>query len=594
MLLTLVWLSWWFLLPAVLLLLTWFVLRKGARLVEYWPMVAFTAALVVAGFTWAGQLTFARVYEAFHSAVDVDMVVKPVPRPSIGGYDFLSRGARNLEGLDQLFRTSGFRYDEGLLGERRLGFGTTRWSAFDLASTRPSPSDAVKGWLNQRRLAALGTVADLRKRWEGCHVMREGGHEESEEIDRRQKTKMEVALSILEDVRAMRPLVSGTDALELDALENEIMPVLGRLEAASTQKLRAARKDVLDRPVLERIDALRSLIPAVSSIAWRTDPPRPLADEIVAAMKADLASLEKDRLAALEAHVAEVAAIHDLERRAEHAGDLAEELTAEAAVWGDGAGRARVAVLAKEAAAKEKEAHHKLQMESWRFLELSLSGSLGFWVSVGMLAGFSLLRTRGRLVEGADGKVRCFWGAGTNHDYHDDEHGVMPASDHELFRRLSLEILAPDGSKARRGEHAAAFHDFDPARVAAMPDPAVATPGAREACDRRPGQKGAKPLSCAVAGTSLVIENARRLVAWYARVAAEKNLPRVPDASGSTLLDDLRARGHSGDPEALVAHFTAFFCLRKTTPAATFLQSVGLLPGAHFAGCHRAPTAGAP
>jgi hypothetical protein len=589
MLLTLVWLSWWFLLPAVLLLLTWFLLRKGARLVEYWPMVAFTAALVVAGLTWAGQLTFARVYEAFHSAVDVDMVVTPKPRPSIGVYDFLPRSSLDLDELSSLFRSSGFRYDEGLLGSRHRGLGSRRWSPLDLTATGPSASETVRIWLNQRRRAALGTPSELRKRWEGCNAMREGGHEEQKEVERRQKAKMEAALSILEDVRAMRALVSGTDALELGALEAEIVPVLGRLEAASTQKLRAARKEALDRPVLERIDALRSLIPATSSILWQTDPPKPLANEVIAAMKADLAGLEKDRLAAFEAHLAEVASIRDLEQRAEHAGDFSEDLAAEAARWGEGGGRARVAELAKKAGDTATEAHHKLQMQSWRFLELSLSGSLGFWVSVGMLAGFSLLRTRGRLVEGADGKVRCFWGAGALQGYHDDEHGVTPATDRELFRRLSLEILARDADWARRAEHDAAFHAFDPAQVAAMPDPAGATPDARETCDRRPGRKGAKPLSCTIQGASLVIENARRLVAWYARTAAEKNLPRVPDASGSTLLDDLRRRGDSGDPEALVAYFTAFFCLRKTTPAATFLQSVGLLPGAHFAGCHRAP-----
>src|SRR5690606_40310454 len=78
------------------------------------------------------------------------------------------------------------------------------------------------------------------------------------------------------------------------------------------------------------------------------------------------------------------------------------------------------------------------------------------------------------VVAGADGVARCAW-VGSDPEYaryHDEEWGTPLHGDRELFEKLSLEGFQAGLSwitiLKRRPAFRAAFHDFEPAHVAAM------------------------------------------------------------------------------------------------------------------------------
>src|SRR5262245_47475990 len=76
------------------------------------------------------------------------------------------------------------------------------------------------------------------------------------------------------------------------------------------------------------------------------------------------------------------------------------------------------------------------------------------------------------LVRGADGAVRCWWGASTPDyaDYHDREWGMPVTDDHRLFEKLCLEGFQSGLSwltiLRKRESFRSAFADFDFERVA--------------------------------------------------------------------------------------------------------------------------------
>jgi DNA-3-methyladenine glycosylase I len=81
---------------------------------------------------------------------------------------------------------------------------------------------------------------------------------------------------------------------------------------------------------------------------------------------------------------------------------------------------------------------------------------------------------------GADGRTRCAWGNSTPDyaAYHDEEWGVPLHGEVALFERLSLEAFQSGLSwitiLRKRDSFRAAFHDFQPAKVAAFGDDDVA------------------------------------------------------------------------------------------------------------------------
>jgi 3-methyladenine DNA glycosylase Tag len=213
-------------------------------------------------------------------------------------------------------------------------------------------------------------------------------------------------------------------------------------------------------------------------------------------------------------------------------------------------------------------------------LELAITGSLGFWVTVGLLAGWSILKHQNPIVTSPDGRPRCFWATGYWQRYHDEQHGVIPASDRELFERLSLEILLGDDERKWKGQ--AFLHDvfqgFVPETVAAL---------TREDIKQAVGQRAHADERLALDNQELVgmvIENAQRLQMFY-RLQSQPNL----DSTSAVLLRSWQVRGQQGQQEqdlaAFISHVRSFFRIPESTPLGTFLQAVGLLQGAHFGGC---------
>lgn len=80
------------------------------------------------------------------------------------------------------------------------------------------------------------------------------------------------------------------------------------------------------------------------------------------------------------------------------------------------------------------------------------------------------------LIEGPDGKCRCWWGAGTPdyQKYHDSEWGRPVTDDRRLFEKICLEGFQSGLSwltiLRKRENFRAAFHDFDFHRVAKFDD----------------------------------------------------------------------------------------------------------------------------
>jgi 3-methyladenine DNA glycosylase Tag len=200
-------------------------------------------------------------------------------------------------------------------------------------------------------------------------------------------------------------------------------------------------------------------------------------------------------------------------------------------------------------------------------------------VTVGLLAGWSILGHQA-LIEtdpNGDGRPRCFWAKGRWLEYHDRQHGVKPANDRELFERLSIELLI--GQDERKQKLLPLFRellqDFVPERVAQLKAGEI-----KRAAPQRPTLS--ERLALANNGTiATIIENASRLLEFY------RHQPQASlDSTGMALLDDWQARARQG-PDVLIAHVRNFFRVPAPVPLRTFMQSVGLLPDAHFAGCYR-------
>jgi DNA-3-methyladenine glycosylase I len=85
-------------------------------------------------------------------------------------------------------------------------------------------------------------------------------------------------------------------------------------------------------------------------------------------------------------------------------------------------------------------------------------------------------RARSDAVTGADGRLRCPWGASTPdyQAYHDDEWGRPVRDDRGLYERLTLEAFQSGLSwltiLRKREAFRSAFAGFDPAAVAAFGD----------------------------------------------------------------------------------------------------------------------------
>jgi DNA-3-methyladenine glycosylase I len=186
------------------------------------------------------------------------------------------------------------------------------------------------------------------------------------------------------------------------------------------------------------------------------------------------------------------------------------------------------------------------------------------------------------LVEGADGRLRCFW-AGSAPEYvayHDEEWGKPVRTDQDLYERMTLEAfqsgLAWITILRKREGFRRAFAGFDIARVAAFGEADVARLLA-DASIVRNRQK----IEAAIANARAAQDVDLTALVWS--FAPDPRPPRPRD----------RSEGRSSTPEskalakALKAHGFRFV---GPTTAYAMMQACGLVDD-HFEGCH-VPAAG--
>jgi DNA-3-methyladenine glycosylase I len=189
------------------------------------------------------------------------------------------------------------------------------------------------------------------------------------------------------------------------------------------------------------------------------------------------------------------------------------------------------------------------------------------------------------VVAGEDGVLRCAWSDGTAdyREYHDAEWGYPVHGDVALFERITLEAFQSGLSwltiLRKRPGFRAAFHDFEPGRVA---------------------RYDADDVVRLMADASIV-RNRRKIDATIANAQA---LVRLQAESGSTALDSLVWSFTSGPrprPEALSeipSSTAASIALSKALKARGFvfvgpttmyagMQACGLVDD-HVVGCYRA------
>jgi hypothetical protein len=210
-------------------------------------------------------------------------------------------------------------------------------------------------------------------------------------------------------------------------------------------------------------------------------------------------------------------------------------------------------------------------------LELCLVGSLGFWMTIGFLASWSIFREQRLIVHSRGGPARCFWARGDLVEYHDRQCGVLPRSDSELFRRFSQEFLMDGRQRWQQSFFEETFRDFELLDVARMNHKELRPlAGKLEA--------GSKRIAFSQIGvTTMIIENAKRFLAFEGKVQGTE--------PSTAVLRDWEARaaedcGSAYPGEILTAHLRSNFKIPLFLPLRTVLQSLGLIPGVHLRGCY--------
>jgi 3-methyladenine DNA glycosylase Tag len=213
-------------------------------------------------------------------------------------------------------------------------------------------------------------------------------------------------------------------------------------------------------------------------------------------------------------------------------------------------------------------------------LQNCLIGSLSFWVTVGLLMGWSIRDTQRRTSVGGDGKIRCFWAHQRRMgalEYHDASHGIMPANDAQLLMRLAFELTSTWYFGPRYinysymdllVELAPLLDGFAPEKLATQ---TAKTLEKRLASKRRRHWEYLWFTSFAL---ERVIDNAKCFVAL-----SRKN-------GNKTVLQVLQEHSEHEAGE-VVTFFRENFKVTKEFAVGSFLQATGFLPGAHFSDCFR-------
>ena len=181
------------------------------------------------------------------------------------------------------------------------------------------------------------------------------------------------------------------------------------------------------------------------------------------------------------------------------------------------------------------------------------------------------------LVEGADGRLRCFW-AGSAPEYiayHDDEWGRPVTTDQGLYERMTLEAfqsgLAWITILRKREGFRAAFAGFDIEAVAAFGEQDVA----RLMADAGIVRNRAK-IDAAINNARAALDVSLAELIWSLRARPAPAAPTPPRRGAG---DHARVRGAGQGAEEAGFRFVG------PTTAYAMMQACGLVDD-HFEGCH--------
>jgi DNA-3-methyladenine glycosylase I len=187
------------------------------------------------------------------------------------------------------------------------------------------------------------------------------------------------------------------------------------------------------------------------------------------------------------------------------------------------------------------------------------------------------------LVVGADGLARCRWGATTPEYqlYHDTEWGRVVHGEVALYERFSLEAFQSGLSwitiLRKRESFRAAFHGFDPEKVAVFDDDDVARLLSDPGIVRNRAKVAAAIMNArAVLAVRDAVDGGLDALVWSFAPEPARPAPRVSgDVPAATPESTALAK-------ALKRHGFAFV---GPTTAYAAMQACGLVND-HFAGCH--------
>jgi DNA-3-methyladenine glycosylase I len=187
------------------------------------------------------------------------------------------------------------------------------------------------------------------------------------------------------------------------------------------------------------------------------------------------------------------------------------------------------------------------------------------------------------LVLGADGLARCWWSA-SNPEYeiyHDTEWGQVVHGKIALYERFSLEAFQSGLSwitiLRKRESFRAAFHGFDPEKVAAFDDADVARLLGDPGIVRNRAKVAAAIMNArAVLAVRDAVDGGLDALVWSCAPEPARPAPRVPgDVPATTPESTALARALKRYGFAFVGPTTAYAAM----------QACGLVDD-HFAGCH--------
>lgn len=351
-------LSAWFLIPALLLVAAGIIFQRGGRLEDYWPFLALSTATVVAGLTFViQQATFAGVFGKFHAINSVPATLAPRPPSLLDNTwwlnprqaDFLKTLNNQNWMLQRPFKIPNLDLKSGTSGLLQGKFGLNGKPLLfqDLMKGSPAPTPNAPPEINQflKEQAAKAEQARQAK-------MRETEH---------RLMSLQQGLMGLE--RQMDEVSEELAGFREEAAHFPSHPFHERMEKVHEIALELGE---LDGEIDEASADAANLQTDSRKLTLDTLPPESAADPVKVAQSNQFNQRIRDAKNTLA---------HQLEEHSKGINALR-----------DDAEKFRLEVL--------PHLEHEVQETAARWLELAITGSLGFWITIGLLAGWSSHRAQ--------------------------------------------------------------------------------------------------------------------------------------------------------------------------------------------------------